>query len=112
MRQVLMNARETLPERRPVSLNQIVHVLVDLQRFSLAAEKIRVQFDLAPALPFVQGDPGHLQQVLLNLMGNARQALEQREESGTIWLRTKRIGERRGRLEDAAERAGNPPPPP
>jgi two-component system NtrC family sensor kinase len=81
---------------------------MDLQRFSLAAEKIRVEFDLAPALPFVQGDPGHLQQVLLNLMGNARQALEQREESGTIWLRTKRIGERRVLLEVADNGPGIP----
>src|SRR5260370_31267693 len=108
MRQVLMNARETLPERRPVSLNQIVHVLVDLQRFSLAAEKIRVEFDLAPALPFVQGDPGHLQQVLMNLMGNARQALEQQAEGGTIRLRTNSIGERRRVPADSA----NTPPQP
>jgi len=73
LRQVLLNARETLPERRPVSLNQIVQRAMDLQRFSFAAEKIRVEIDLDPALPFVQGDAGHLQQVLMNLVGNARQ---------------------------------------
>jgi len=108
LRQLLLNARETLPERRPVSLNQIVHGVMDLQRFSLAAEKIRVEIDLAPALPFVQGDPGHLQQVLMNLMGNARQALEQQEEGGTIRLRTKRIGERRVLLEVADNGPGIP----
>src|SRR6266849_1034542 len=108
LRQLLLNARETLPERRPVSLNQIVHGVMDLQRFSLAAEKIRVEIELAPALPFVQGDPGHLQQVLMNLMGNARQALEQQEEGGTIRLRTKRIGERRVLLEVADNGPGIP----
>ena len=71
LRQLLLNARETIPERRLVSLNQIVQRAMDLQRFSLAAEKIRVEIDLDPALPFVQGDPGHLQQVLMNLVGNA-----------------------------------------
>jgi signal transduction histidine kinase/CheY-like chemotaxis protein len=108
LRQLLLNARETLPERRPVSLNQIVHGVMDLQRFSLTAEKISVEIDLAPALPFVQGDPGHLQQVLMNLMGNARQALEQQEEGGTIRLRTKRIGDRRVLLEVADNGPGIP----
>jgi two-component system NtrC family sensor kinase len=109
LRQLLLNARETLPERRPVSLNQIVQRVVDLHRFSLAAEKIRVEIDLAAALPFVQGDPGHLQQVLMNLVGNARQALEQQEEGGTIRLRTKRISERRVLLEVADNGSGIPP---
>src|SRR5713226_695828 len=101
LRQLLLNVRETPPERRLVSLNQIVHRAMDLQRFSLAAEKIRVEIDLDPALPFIQGDPGHLQQVLMNLVGNARQAIEEHGQDGTIRLRTKRIGERRVLLEVA-----------
>jgi signal transduction histidine kinase/FixJ family two-component response regulator len=108
LRQLLLNARETLPERRPVSLNQIVQRAMDLQQFSLAAEKIRVEIDLDPALPFVQGDPGHLQQVLMNLVGNARQAIEHHGRGGTIRLRTKRIGERRVLLEVADDGPGIP----
>jgi signal transduction histidine kinase/CheY-like chemotaxis protein len=101
LRQLLLNARETLPERRLVSLNQIVHRAMDLQQFSLAAEKIRVEIDMDPVLPFVQGDPGHLQQVVMNLVGNARQAIEQHGQGGTIRLRTKRIAERTVLLEVA-----------
>ena len=108
LRQLLLNARETLPERRLVSLNQIAQRTMDLQRFSLAAEKIRVDIDLDPALPFVQGDPGHLQQVLMNLVGNARQAIEHQGQGGTIRLRTKRIGERRVLLEVADDGPGIP----
>jgi len=108
LRQLLSNARETLPERRPVSLNQIVQRAMDLQSFSLATEKIRVEVDLDPALPFVHGDPGHLQQVLMNLVGNARQAIEQHGRGGTIRLRTKRIGERRVLLEVADDGPGIP----
>src|SRR5256886_780194 len=110
LRQLLLNARETLPERRLVSLNQIVQRAMDLQRFSLAAEKIRVEVDLDPALPLVQGDPGHLQQVLMNLVGNARQALEQRGKAGSIRLRTKRTGKRRVLLEVADNGPGIPQP--
>jgi signal transduction histidine kinase/ActR/RegA family two-component response regulator len=108
LRQLLLNARETLPERRPVSLNQIVQRAMDLLRFSLAAEKIRLEIDLDPGLPSVQGDPGHLQQVLMNLVGNARQAMEQDGLGGTIQLRTRRIGERRVVLEVADNGPGIP----
>jgi len=81
---------------------------MDLQRFSLAAEKIRVEIDLDPVLPFVKGDPGHLQQVLMNLVGNARQAIEQHGQGGTIRLHTKRIGDRRVLLEVADNGPGIP----
>ncbi len=109
LRQLLLNARETQPERRLVSLNEIVLKAMELQRFSLSADKVRVEMDLDPALPLVRGDPGHLQQVLMNLVGNARQALEQQAQGGTIRLRTQRLGERRVRLEVADDGPGIPP---
>jgi signal transduction histidine kinase/CheY-like chemotaxis protein len=99
LRQLLLNARETLPERHLVSLNQIVMRAMELQRFGLAAEKIRVQIDLDPGLPFVHADAGQLQQVLINLLNNARQALEEQGPGGTIRLRTRRAGRRRVLLE-------------
>jgi len=109
LRQLLLNARETVPERRLVSLNQIVMRALELQRFSLAAEKIRVEMDLDPALPFVHGDPGQLQQVLMNLVGNAQQALEQMGQGGIIRMRTRRVAERRVLLEVEDNGPGIPP---
>jgi signal transduction histidine kinase/CheY-like chemotaxis protein len=108
LRQLLLNAREALPERRLVSLNQIVLRSMELQGFVLMEEKIRVEIDLDPTLPLVQGDPGHLQQVLMNLMGNARQALQQQALGGTIRLRTTRVGVRRVLLEVADNGPGVP----
>jgi len=99
LRQLLLNARETLPERRSVSLNHVVLQTMDLQKFGLGAEKIGVELDLDPDLPAVHGDAGHLQQVLMNLVGNARQAIEQQGREGTIRLRTKKVGEQRVQLE-------------
>jgi signal transduction histidine kinase len=89
VRQLLMGARESRPECRKVSLNQLVSRTIDLQKISLAAERVTVEVDLDEALPFVLGDSGQLQQVLMNLIGNARQAIEQRGTGGTIRLRTK-----------------------
>lgn len=94
LRQLLLTARETRPERKRVSLNQVVQRAMELQRFGSAAEKIRIELDLDPSLPFVMGDAGQLQQVLMNLIGNARQALVQEGRSGTIQLRTAHEGER------------------
>jgi signal transduction histidine kinase len=108
LRQLLLNARETIPERRSVSLNHIVLQAMELQRFSLEAEKIQVQVNLDPDLPTVHGDPGQLQQVLMNLLGNSRHAIEQRGRGGTIQLRTKKLEGQRMLLEVADDGPGVP----
>lgn len=89
LRQLLMTARESRPDRRPVSLNQIVTRTIELQKFNLAAEKITVEIDLDTSLPGVLGDAGQLQQVLMNLVGNSRQAIEQRGKGGKIRIATR-----------------------
>jgi signal transduction histidine kinase/ActR/RegA family two-component response regulator len=108
--QLLMSARGSRPERRRVSLNQVVSRTIDLQEISLAATKVTVVLDLDQALPFVLGDAGRLQQVLMNLVGNARQAIEQRGNGGTIRLSTKCIDSgRRAQLEVSDDGPGIPP---
>lgn len=92
LRRMLQATRETGPERRLVNLNQLVQRTIDLQRFSLAAERIRVELSLDALLPNVMGDPGQLQQVLINLLGNARQAIEAQGNGGTIRIRTGQAG--------------------
>src|SRR5262249_11586486 len=89
LRQLLSHAREAPPERRTLSLNQVVSRTMELRRCGLAAEKINVELDLDPVLPLVRGDAGQLQQVLMNLLGNAQQAIEQQGRGGTIRIRTR-----------------------
>ncbi|HXN50394.1 MAG TPA: ATP-binding protein [Candidatus Acidoferrum sp.] len=108
LRQLLLSARDSRPERRRVALNQVASHALELQRFSLAADNVHVQLDLDPVLPFVQGDAGQLQQVLMNLIGNARQAIEEQGRGGTIRVKTKRIAEKRVLLEVSDDGPGIP----
>ena len=108
LRQLLVTARESGPGRGKVALNEVVSRALELQKFSLAAEKIHVELVLDPHLPFVHGDAGQLQQVLMNLVGNARQAIEQQGRGGFIRLSTKQTAGRRVILEVADDGAGIP----
>jgi signal transduction histidine kinase/CheY-like chemotaxis protein len=108
LRQLLLSARESRPERRRVALNQVISRTLELQHFSLAADNVHVQLDLEPVLPFVQGDAGQLQQVLMNLLGNARQAIEEQGKGGTIRVKTRRIAEQRVLLEVSDDGPGIP----
>jgi signal transduction histidine kinase len=94
LREMLVNARETTIEKRDLDLNELVRRSVDLQRFAPAADRIKIELDLDPVLARVHGDAGRLQQVVMNLLGNARQAIEQEERAGTVKIRTSQSNQR------------------
>lgn len=59
-----------------VDLHGVIRHIVDTQRYALDTRGVRVLLMLAPNPIFVQGDTARLEQVMLNLVVNARQALE------------------------------------
>jgi signal transduction histidine kinase/CheY-like chemotaxis protein len=108
LRQLLSNAHESKPRLGAVAINELVLQGLELQKLSLLRENITVETDLDSSGPMVYGDPGQLQQVFLNLTGNARQALDQCGKHGTIRGRTKQIGEQRVLLEISDDGPGIP----
>jgi signal transduction histidine kinase len=61
-------------ELRPVQINEVVCSALDLAR-PLIAGRVRVKSDLSHALPAVEGDPSRLEQVFVNLILNALDAM-------------------------------------
>jgi signal transduction histidine kinase len=72
---LLSFARRSSGERAPVDLNHIVRETLLLTESQIAKTGVRVTVDLAAELPVILGDADMLQQVVLNLVTNARDAL-------------------------------------
>jgi CheY-like chemotaxis protein/two-component sensor histidine kinase len=77
--------------REPTDVNQLVLRTLDLQSHQLQSEGIRVTTDLEDRLPVVEADPYRLQQVLVNLINNARQAMAATPESRQLTIATRSI---------------------
>lgn len=89
VKNLLYFARENEPERTRVDLNEIVERTLALRSYELKVEDILIECILAPDLPETMADPYQLQQVVLNLLVNAEQALLQDRGKGRVQIRTR-----------------------
>jgi two-component system cell cycle sensor histidine kinase/response regulator CckA len=74
VRQLLTFSRREQVKEQVIDLNECTRETERLFR-RLIGEHVRVELDLAEGLLPVRGDPGQLEQVLLNLVTNARDAM-------------------------------------
>ncbi len=86
---LLTFARAPEPEPEPTDLNEIVRRAVASRERSFALNEITITQELDAALPPLMVKGGQLEQVLLNLLNNARDAIGDR---GTIHIVTGRQG--------------------
>jgi signal transduction histidine kinase len=68
-------SRTSTTEFRSTDLNQVIRETVSLVEHQLKTSKIELTLDLAEGLPTIHGNPGKLQQVFLNLLLNAKDAM-------------------------------------
>ncbi len=62
-------------QQHPLGINKVVRDVLKLIRTDLIGQKVTVDTELSPNLPVVTGDPVQLQQVLVNLVVNACDAM-------------------------------------
>ena len=72
---LLTFARQHPPQRTTTSVNDVMASTLELRRYALKVHGVELEERLDAALPAIWADPFQLQQVFLNLIGNAEQAL-------------------------------------
>lgn len=90
VRDLLTLARKREERRSRVSLNEVASYIVGTRRYALETHGIACTMTLDAHLPPVLGDRTQLEQVILNLLNNAEQAIRaSRDAGGRIDIRTR-----------------------
>ena len=78
---IIQNVRNTIkkgdPTRHRIDLNELVTKVAHVVRPDAVAYSCEVETSLAEDLPLIEGDPVQIQQVLVNLVSNAFDAMRQ-----------------------------------
>jgi PAS domain S-box-containing protein len=91
---LLSVARQHKPERSQAKINQILEDTVALREYDMKLNNIRIHRELDTSLPVTGADPHQLQQVFLNILNNAVDAIQEKGGGGEVWIRTATSGGR------------------
>ncbi len=89
---LLTFARQNPAEKMRTELNQVLQDTIELRRYPLKMQQIALLVEFAENLPVTWADPFQLQQVFINLLSNAEQALAARPGERRITVRTAQRG--------------------
>ncbi|HKW87219.1 MAG TPA: ATP-binding protein [Candidatus Acidoferrales bacterium] len=109
VKNLLFFARRAEPEPTRVDVNEILERTIALRSYELKIENIAVSAKLAPKLPATLADPFQLQQVVLNLLINAEQAVLEGRGHGRIEIRTRTVSPSRIAIDVSDDGPGIPP---
>ncbi|MFC1776091.1 sensor histidine kinase [Pseudomonadota bacterium] len=82
-------ARQTTPKKRKADINDIIHRAVTVIENQLSIGRVELIMDLDDSIPKVTVDANQIQQVFINLIANASDAIG--KDSGTINITSKTI---------------------
>ena len=90
---MLRFAREMPPQRELVQMNEVIRQTLKLRSYGLSDRNVEIFDRLAENLPVVVADPHQLEQVFLNILNNAFDAIEQSGRRGRIEVETSACAE-------------------
>jgi two-component system NtrC family sensor kinase len=90
VRNLLGFARKQDHQRRPTALKPLLDATFVLLRNQLMAHRVEAEIEIEPDLPMPDVDPNQIQQVFVNLINNAAQAIASTGRPGTIVVRARR----------------------
>ncbi|HYL85637.1 MAG TPA: PAS domain S-box protein [Candidatus Angelobacter sp.] len=90
---LLSFARQRPVQREPVLVNTVLRQTIKLRSYDFASHGVEVTEDFDEALPTALGDSQQLQQVFLNILNNAYDAVQEAGRRGRIRIHTRRQGE-------------------
>lgn len=76
IKNLLKFARQEKVSLEPVQINSVVEDAMAIVEHQLEMHKVKLSHDLAADLPLISGNANQIQQVLINLMINAQQAMQ------------------------------------
>lgn len=79
-------ARSEKTQYEPISVNEAVESAIDLVDHQLSINRITIHKSFAEGIPQVIGNSNQIEQVVMNLMINAQQAMK--GEEGEVWVST------------------------
>ena len=87
--QKLLNfSRKHEPKREPVQVNETIESTLDLKQHDFKVDRIQVVKQLADYMPCTMADFHELQQVFLNMINNAHQAMMENTGTGTLTVKS------------------------
>jgi two-component system, cell cycle sensor histidine kinase and response regulator CckA len=86
-RQLLVFSRRQAVNQQVIDLNGVIEDLIKMLG-RLIGERVKIELDLARDLPRVNADSGMMEQIVMNLAVNARDAMR---EGGTLWIATSSV---------------------
>jgi len=89
---LLSFARRHKPEKSLISMNDAITKSLDLHSYRMKVNNIELSLELDLGLPKTMADFYQMQQVFVNIINNAEQAMTETSRKGRLCIETKKVG--------------------
>ncbi len=91
---LLTFARQHKGERQLVNINEVLERTLELRAYQLRVDNVELSVNLAEEELLVLADPNQLQQVFLNLINNAQDAIAETRRRGHLVVSTQQVADK------------------